>query len=166
MTATTAIPGRARRDTAIVIAAALLFALLAVALAHRLAGGGALMPADHNLWLRLHLATVIPALPLGGWILLRRKGDRLHRMLGRAWAALMLLTALSSFGLRYVTGGLSPIHLLSVLVLVSVPLAVRNARRGNIAAHRRAMTIVYASLVIAGFFTFLPGRLMGQWLWG
>lgn len=166
MTAAIAIPARpTRREALIAIASALLFAFLAAAFARRLAGGGALLP-DRNFWLAIHLATVVPALPLGAYLLVRRKGDRLHKMLGRVWAALMLITALSSFGLRYVTGGLSPIHLLSALVLVSVPLAVRNARRGNIAAHKRAMTIVYVSLVIAGAFTFLPGRLMGQWLLG
>jgi uncharacterized membrane protein len=157
---------RTRRDAALVIAALALLALLLSALAHRLAAAGTLMPDDRNLWLVLHLATVIPALPLGAYLLARRKGDRLHKMLGRIWAVLMLLTAASSFGLHYVTGGFSPIHLLSALVLVSVPLAIRNARRGNIAAHRRAMTIVYLSLVIAGFFTFLPGRMMAQWLVG
>jgi len=157
---------RTRRDVALTIAALALLALLLSALVHRLAVAGTWMPDDRNIWLVLHLATVIPALPLGAYVLARRKGDRLHRMLGRIWAMLMLLTAASSFGLHYVTGGFSPIHLLSALVLASVPLAVRNARRGNIAAHRRAMTIVYASLVIAGFFTFLPGRMMGHWLFG
>ena len=154
-----------RRETLIAAAAAALFALLAVAIVRRLEAGGALLP-DRNFWLAIHLLTVIPALPLGAWLLVRRKGDRLHKALGRIWAAMMLVTAASSFGLHYVTAGLSPIHALSALVLVSVPLAVRNARRGRIAAHKRAMTIVYASLVIAGAFTFLPGRLLGQWLLG
>ena len=42
----------------------------------------------------LHLATVVPALLLGPVVLLRRKGDATHRMLGRIWAVLMLVTAI------------------------------------------------------------------------
>ncbi|MDF0752919.1 hypothetical protein NLU14_22090, partial [Marinobacter sp. 71-i] len=34
----------------------------------------------------VHLATVLPAIPLGLWVLLARKGDATHRMLGRIWA--------------------------------------------------------------------------------
>lgn len=143
-----------------------LSALVAAALLRRLASGAPLLPSDHSVWLAIHLAAVIPALPLGGYILWRRKGDRLHKLLGRIWAALMLLTALSSFGLHGLTGRLSWIHILSVVVLVSVPRGVILAMRGNIPAHKNAILRVYTGLVIAGFFTFLPGRMFGQWLFG
>jgi len=148
---------------AIVPAAALLGLLLAVALMHGLANGAP--PAlGRNGWLALHIASVVPAVPLGAWVLARRKGDALHRLLGRLWAVLMLVAALSSFGLTH--GRISWIHLLSILVLVTVPRGVLLAMRGHIAAHRRSMTLAYWGLVIAGFFTFLPGRLMGLWLYG
>jgi uncharacterized membrane protein len=103
---------------------------------------------------------------LGAYVLLHRKGDARHKLLGRVWAFLMLATALSSFGLTGLTGNYSPIHLLSILVLISLPRAIWDARRGRIARHRRTMTILYASLVVAGLFTFLPGRLFGIWLFG
>ena len=146
-------------------AAAVLSALLIAALLHRLTGGAGFPPIGRNVWLVIHLASVLPAVPLGAYVLVRRKGDRLHRLLGRFWALLMLATALSSFGLQG-SGGLSPIHILSAVVLVSVPRAILQAVRGDIAGHRRGMTLTYAGLLIAGFFTFLPGRLMSDWLLG
>ena len=141
-------------------------ALVGAALLRRIASGTPLLPSHHSVWLALHLAAVIPALPLGGYILWRRKGDRLHRMLGRAWAGLMLLTAFSSFALHGMTGRLSWIHILSVVVCVTVPRGIVQAIRGDIARHQRSMTLTYAGLVTAGLFTFAPGRLLGAWLFG
>lgn len=132
----------------------------------RVLRGETLLPAVNNPWLILHLATVIPAVPLGAYLMARRKGDALHRALGRIWAVLMFATALDSFALHGITGGLSPIHALSALTLVSVTVAVRQAMRGDIAAHRRTISRMFAGLLIAGAFTFVPGRLMFAWLVG
>jgi uncharacterized membrane protein len=45
--------------------------------------------------------------------------------------------------------------------LVTLPLAVLHARRHDIAQHRIAMLMLFTgALVIAGGFTFLPGRIM------
>jgi len=117
-------------------------------------------------WMIVHLCAILPAIPIGAVMLLRPKGDRLHRLLGRIWAALMLIAAITSFGIHAVTGHLSPIHILSVITLVAVPRAIWDARNGRIARHRRTMTIVYASLVIAGYFTLIPTRLLGHFLFG
>jgi uncharacterized membrane protein len=58
-------------------------------------------------------------------------------------------------------GPWSPIHLLSILVLATLPLAVLHAHRHDVAQHRMAMLMLFTSaLVIAGGFTFLPGRIM------
>ncbi len=151
-----------QRPRLLAVAAALLLVLLGAA-ALRHAGGGRAGIAPHDPWLALHLLTVLPAIPLGIVIMLNRKGDRLHRRLGRIWGALMLGAAASSFGLGLHWG---PIHLLSLLTLVAVPAGIASAMRGNIRAHRRTMTILFASLVVAGFFTLLPGRLLGSWLFG
>ena len=118
-----------------------------------------------SLPLVIHLATVLPALPLGAYILLRPKGGRLHRLLGRIWAALMVTTAISSFWLQE-GGRLSFIHIFSVVTLVSIPLAIFWIWRGNVERHRRAMTNTYIGLVVAGLFAFAPGRLLGSWLLG
>jgi uncharacterized membrane protein len=126
-------------------------------------------PSTHaeamSLALIIHLGTVLPALPLGAYILISRKGGRLHRLLGRIWAGMMVVTAISSFWLRS-NGSLSLIHIFSVITLVSVPLAVIAILRGNVERHRRAMLGTYVGLVVAGAFAFAPGRLLGSWIGG
>ena len=140
--------------------------LVMLAFTHAMAGGRPLLADERSVWLAVHLASVIPALPLGAYVLVSRKGDALHRMLGRTWAGLMMAGALSSLGLKGLTGGLSWIHILSVLVIVMIPRGVFQAIRGDIARHRRTMTLTYLGLVGAGIFTFLPGRLLHAWLLG
>lgn len=152
----------------ITVAGALFLASVAALTRYALMTPRPVLPASVPGWVvALHLLCVVPAVPLGAVVVLRRKGDALHKRLGRLWGGLMLGAALSSFGLTGLAGGtLSPIHLLSVLTLVTLPLAVFNARRGRIAAHRRAMVILYGSLLGAGAFAFLPVRILGQWLAG
>lgn len=152
------------RDRMILTLGVIATGAILLALVHGLASGAVARSSMRNLWLALHLVAVLPALPLGGYVLLRRKGDALHRALGKLWAVLMLVAALSSFGLRGLTGSLSPIHLLSVVVLVMVPRGVLLARAHRIEAHRRVMALTYLGLAVAGLFTLLPGRLLGSWL--
>jgi uncharacterized membrane protein len=123
-------------------------------------------PAGAEVALYIHLVTAIPAVPLGAFVLWGRKGGRMHRLLGRIWAALMMVTALSTFWLQSLSGGFSFIHLFALLTLVSIPLAVWNARRGNIRAHRNAMRGVYAGLLSAGLLALVPGRTLGTLLFG
>ena len=118
-----------------------------------------------SLALLIHIGTVIPALPLGAYILISRKGGPRHRLLGRIWAALMVVTAMSAFWLRS-NGSLSYIHIFSVITLVSIPLSVFYIRKGWVERHKRAMTGTYIGLVVAGAFAFLPGRLLHVWLFG
>jgi uncharacterized membrane protein len=148
------------RDPLLGLAGLLMLALVAAFARH---GGGAKTLSP---WMMVHLATILPAVPLGAIVLLRRKGGRVHRILGRVWVGLMMVGALASFGVRELSGHLSPIHLLSILTLISLPISVIRARAGRIAAHRRGMVIVYTALIIAGFFTLLPNRLLGGWLFG
>lgn len=112
----------------------------------------------------IHLGTVLPALPLGAYVLISRKGGRRHRLLGRIWSGMMVTTAVSSFWLG--ENGLSFIHLFSVMTLVSVPLGIFWIRRGEVERHRRAMVYVYVGLVVAGLFSFVPGRLLAGLLFG
>lgn len=143
-------------------AAGLLMLLLIVAFGRHMGQPAAVLSP----WMIVHLVAIVPAVPLGAVMLLRRKGDRPHRLIGRIWAALMLIAALSSFGVHAVMGHLSPIHLLSILTLITLPRAIWDARNGRIAQHRRKMTILYSALVIAGYFTLLPTRLLGHFLFG
>lgn len=160
------LPSSELRDRLILAAAACVGGLILLAFTHAVVAGRPLLAGRHDAWLVLHLGSVIPAIPLGAYVLWRRKGDRLHRLLGRAWGLLMMTAALSSFGLRGMTGGFSWIHILSIVVIVMIPRGIIQAIRQNIGAHRRTMTATYLGLVGAGLFTFMPGRLLGTWLFG
>jgi uncharacterized membrane protein len=111
-----------------------------------------------------HMASVMLALPIGISQLLLPKGTFRHRTVGYIWLSLMVFTALVSFGIHTINPhGLSPIHLFSVLTLVLAPVIVWQARRGSITGHQRAVLgLMLGGLAIAGLFTFLPGRVLGQ----
>ena len=115
-----------------------------------------------------HIATIVTALMLTPVMLLRRRGDRLHRRLGWVWATAMAVTAAATFGIRGLNqGSLSLIHILSAWTLLQVPLIVWAARTHNVARHRNAVRgMVTGALIIAGIFTFPFDRLMGHWLFG
>jgi uncharacterized membrane protein len=146
----------------LVAAAGLLMVLLTLAFGRHMTQP----PVALSPWMMVHLSAILPALPLGAVMLLRRKGDRVHRLLGRIWAALMMVAAAASFGIHGMMGHLSPIHILSAITLVGIPRAIWDARQGRIARHRRTMTIVYASLIVAGYLTLIPTRLLGHFLFG
>lgn len=118
--------------------------------------------------IQIHAYAAMAAFALGGYVLFRPKGDGRHRRLGRVWVGLMLVTAISSlFVWQARTFGLfSPIHLLSLLTLAMLWLGIRHARR-SIRAHMRTMQALYlGALVIAGWFTFMPGRIMNAVIFG
>ncbi|TPJ62887.1 DUF2306 domain-containing protein [Mesorhizobium sp. B2-6-1] len=116
-----------------------------------------------------HAFAAFAALAIGGVQLALPKGTLRHRAMGYLWAALMLAVAISSFWIQQIRliGPFSPIHLLSILVLVTVPLAVWHARNHRVAKHRKAMIALYVfALVGAGVFTLLPGRVMHDVVFG
>jgi uncharacterized membrane protein len=113
--------------------------------------------------IQIHAFAAITAFAVGLVQLTAPKGTIPHRLIGWSWALLMLTVAVSSFFIHEIRlwGSWSPIHLLSIFVLVTLPLAVLHARHHDVRRHRRAMTALFAgALVIAGAFTFLPGRVM------
>jgi uncharacterized membrane protein len=119
--------------------------------------------------IQIHAYAAIAALLLGAGVLFRRKGDRLHKLGGRIWVGLMLVVALSSFFIHTIRtwGPWSPIHLLSLLTLFGLVKAVMMIRSRKVVQHARIMKMVYfGGLVIAGFFTFMPGRVMHAVLFG
>lgn len=144
------------------LAFALLLLMLLVA-ASALVSGSATIDWLTVPWaLILHVGTVVPALILGVPVLLMKKGTALHKRLGRIWATLMMITAFSSFWLQGLIGTIGPIHIFSVITLISIPRAIFAIRKGDVIGHQRAMIGPYIGMFIAGLFAFMPGRLLGD----
>ena len=116
----------------------------------------------------VHLLTIGIALVLTPVMLLRSRGDRLHRKLGWVWVTFMILTACISLLIENPHfNRFSYIHILSIFVLVQVPLIAHAARRHNVKRHRNGVrAMVTGALLIAGFFTFPFNRMLGHWLFG
>jgi uncharacterized membrane protein len=143
-------------------AAVALLVLVLTALIRGRAGWAGISPL---IW--AHLATVMLPVAISPVQLLRRRGDATHRRLGRIWAVSLFATALISFGIRDINeGGLSFVHIFSVVTIITVPLLVLAARHHRIARHRGAVRgLVTGALLTAGYFTLMPGRTLGGWLW-
>jgi len=119
--------------------------------------------------IQLHAIAAILAFALGGWIFFGAKGDARHMLMGRIWVGLMAIVALTSLFIWTIRllGPFSPIHILSVLTFFGLWDGVRHARAGRISLHRREMQQLYVgALLIAGFFTFMPGRIMHHVVFG
>jgi uncharacterized membrane protein len=117
-----------------------------------------------------HLVTALGALVIGAVLLIKRKGNVNHRVLGWIWVVLMGSAALSSLFIgdsRFPNlAGFSPIHLLVLLVAWHLPRGIWQIRRGDVAAHRATMKGLFTgACIVAGLFTLLPGRFLGQLLW-
>jgi uncharacterized membrane protein len=123
----------------------------------------------------LHLGAILFATALTPVMLLRAKATRRHRQLGYTWFTAMLVAAASSLFFKVTSdaagnwgvfsGNFSPIHILSLWVLFQAPMIVLRARRHDRAGHESAVRgMVIGALLIAGFFTFPFGRMLGSWL--
>jgi uncharacterized membrane protein len=112
----------------------------------------------------IHLLAASAAVLVGGLMFALKKGTTQHRILGRTWMLLMLITVLVSFGIK-THGHYSWIHLLSVWFLVVMGMALFSIYRHNVLAHRTWMTGAYIGLVVAGVFTLLPQRQLGRLVW-
>jgi uncharacterized membrane protein len=117
----------------------------------------------------VHAFAALAAFALGVVQLSAPKGTLPHRTLGWIWVALMAIVAGSSFWIHElrVVGPWSPIHLLSIFSPIMLVLGVWYARRHNVRGHRITMISIFAgALVIAGLFTFMPGRIMHAVVFG
>ncbi len=156
-----------QRNRLIVIAGAIAGGAILLAFAHGLASGAVAQSSLRNLRLALHLLSRSSGPAAGSCMSCCAARGRIAPRARAGLGGLMILAALSSFGLHGMTGGLSLIHLLSALVLVMIPRGIVQARRSNLAAHRRTMSLTfYLGLSAAGLFTLLPERMLGSWLFG
>jgi uncharacterized membrane protein len=119
--------------------------------------------------IRVHAFAAIAAFLLGVIQLAAPKGTLPHRIVGWAWASLMLVIGVSAFFIHEIRlwGPWSPIHLIAIFTLVMLPVGVLRAHRHDVAAHRRTMLGLFiGGLVVAGLFTFVPGRIMYHVVFG
>ena len=113
----------------------------------------------------LHAIMAMIAIILGGIQLYMKKGGTIHKLLGRIWVGLMLIVATTSFFIHEIKlwGAYSPIHLLSLWTIFSLGLGIYFVRVGNIKRLKQVMIALYFfALILTGFFTFMPGRVMHQ----
>lgn len=113
--------------------------------------------------IEFHAFVAIAAFVLGALQLAAPKGTALHKVIGWSWVLSMTVVALSSLFINTTCsfGPFSAIHLLTILTFVALFSGVRHARKHNSKAHGWTMTLLFiGSLMIAGAFTFLPGRTM------
>lgn len=123
----------------------------------------------------VHMTAALGAVVVGPIALWARKGTiqrpLMHRASGYAWVTLMLMTATSALFIRDFTlpnlGGYTPLHALVPLTLFSLFGAFYYLVKGNIRGHRKTMQGLYiGACVVAGGFTLLPGRYLGQLVLG
>ncbi len=83
----------------------------------------------------------------------------------------MVLTALTAI---FISGdklphiaGFGPVHVLIPISLGMLVAAFWFLAKGNISGHRKTMQRLYfGACIVAGSFTLLPGRYLGDLLWG
>ena len=123
----------------------------------------------------VHMTAAIGAVVTGPVALWARRGrtqhPRLHRAFGYAWVTLMVVTAMSALFIRDRSlpniAGYTPIHLLVPVTLLGLFGAFYALAKGNVARHRKVMQSLYVgACVVAGGFTLLPSRYLGQLVLG
>jgi uncharacterized membrane protein len=119
--------------------------------------------------IKIHVTSVMVAIVLTPIQLSLKRGGDAHRLIGKIWIAAMVVVALSSFFISTIRwiGPFSPLHLLSIMALISIAVAYGAARRGHWKAHAWTMiSMVVSALIVTGLFTLLLGRIMNNVLFG
>ena len=138
-----------------------------IAIARGLSGLATAHSAVRDWAIDIHVATVLPCVPLGAYLLLTRKGTKLHKQLGKVWVSLMVTTATSAIFIKS-GGSFSFIHIFVPMTLIASYKIIATARRGDMKGHRYEVISLYlGALMLPGIFSMaLPGRLLNVWLFG
>ena len=127
---------------------------------------------DYIFLMNAHLLTVVPCFLLGTIVLVMKKGTLIHRRLGRCYMVLMMITAIITLFMPAQVGPhivfhFGWVHSFSFLTIYTVPTAYRAAKQGRVKAHKRKMILLYfGAIIIAGGFTFFPGRYLYEVFFG
>ena len=117
-----------------------------------------------------HIIASVSALVFGLWVVLTRKGTRLHRTVGYAYFFNMLGLNLSAFFIYRLTGHFGPFHgaaIASFITLIAgfIPAFLRYPRKGWLELHYEFMNWSYVGLVAAAVSEVLT-RLPSSPFWG
>jgi uncharacterized membrane protein len=117
-----------------------------------------------------HLIAAVSALAFGLWVVLTRKGTKLHKTVGYAYFFNMLGVNISALFIYRLTGQFGPFHgaaLASGLTLIAgfVPAYLRYPREGWLELHYEFMNWSYVGLVAAAVSEDLT-RLPSSPFWG
>jgi len=119
-----------------------------------------------SLAITLHLIFVIPALVLGIFMLIQKKGTAKHKLIGWVWVVLMQINALITFFIQ-LNGRFSWIHILSVITIISTSIGIWAIRNNKRYLHMGCMIGPFVGMIIAGVFAaILPGRIVYNFLFG
>ena len=114
---------------------------------------------------QIHIVAAVLALFLGPINIFRWVQGIWHRVVGGIWMVSMAVLAISGLMMSSwdLIWGFNLIHLFSLLTLWALSQSIWYLYRRNFRAHGRAMKSLYAqALLIAGLFTFLPGRTLSE----
>jgi uncharacterized membrane protein len=105
-------------------------------------------------------------------LLLIKKGTNIHKYFGRIYMVLMIITAIITLFMPAEVGPtilnhFGWIHSFSFLTIYTVPTAYLAIKKGNVKSHKRKMILLYfGAIIIAGGFTFFPGRYLHNFFFG
>lgn len=116
----------------------------------------------------IHAFFALIAVPVGLYILLTKKGTQKHKLTGRIWTLFLLIVSFTALFIQAINPGeYSLIHLLIPWTIGSLIYSIWSIRKFQKTklqkykkAHMYSMIGVYVgALLVAGFFTLMPGRL-------
>lgn len=150
---------------AVLFAGITMSAVCFLAIVRALFGFAPDLPHLTNAAVMFHVATVVPCVPLGLYLLIARKGTPMHKALGKLWVALMVITATSTLFIHEGMA-LSWIHIFVPMTYRASWIIISSARKGDIKRHKAEIVSLFlGALMIPGVFAIiLPGRLMNVML--
>ncbi|PHS25989.1 MAG: hypothetical protein COA84_06980 [Robiginitomaculum sp.] len=118
--------------------------------------------------IQIHAFGAMSAFGLGSAQMLLPKGRTAHIIMGWVWVVLMVMVASSAFFIRGINhGSFSPVHLFIPLTIFGLYGGLSALYRKDGPGHGKAMRGLFSgALVLAGLFTFFPGRLMWAVVFG
>lgn len=120
----------------------------------------------------IHLATIIPCIFIGTYLMIFRKGSNIHKGLGKIYLLCMLITGIDSL---FMSARVGPTllnhfgfnHIFSLIALYTVPTTWYFLKNGDIKRHQIGMVLLYiGSVIIAGVLALTPGRFLYSVLLG